>query len=80
MTALLSFFVIVLLVVVFVVVGAYTKAKLDLARVTHERDQLERAVDLARGHLFGTSSAELPGISDGAIRALDAIDQTMKGI
>lgn len=78
MTAILSFFLITALIVLFIVFTAYAKTKLDNSRLRAENDRLERAVDLARGHLFGTSSAEIPGISDGAIRALDAIDQAMK--
>lgn len=80
MTAIMSFFLIVALILLFVTFTAYAKVKLDNSRLRAENDRLERAVDLARGHLFGTSSAEIPGISEGATRALDAIDQATKEI
>lgn len=56
------------------VLGLYTRAKLQLSKTTRDRDLALDHLETVRGFLYGLSTASLPGVSDAAIRTLDYID------
>lgn len=56
-------------------VTLYSRAKVQLHRMTAERDSYQAAVHTARGFLLHASTIQLPGVSDAAVRALDDINK-----